>query len=176
MAMIVVLAAACGDYNNNGGAGQEQTQNTKNEFISLDKAKELAITNSGADASDVTFAKEELDKDERPSQYELEFYTSKAEYEYEVHAETGDILKSSVQYFPGKSETTQPSEVTITLERAKEIALQDSGLSAADVTFSQTELDQGKNAYEIEFRKDKAEYEYKIDAATGEIRGCSRDL
>lgn len=51
------------------------------------------------------------------------------------------------------------------------IALSAAGLTAEQVTGVEVELDYKKGAmiYEVEFESDSTEYEYKIDAATGEI-------
>jgi uncharacterized membrane protein YkoI len=51
------------------------------------------------------------------------------------------------------------------------IALNAAGLTAEQVTGVEVELDYKKGAmiYEVEFESDATEYEYKIDAATGEI-------
>ena len=55
--------------------------------------------------------------------------------------------------------------------RAKEIALAHAGLSASQVSFYRTKLDydHGRAEYEVEFWKDHTEYDYEIDAATGDI-------
>ena len=45
------------------------------------------------------------------------------------------------------------------------------GLSADKVTFIEAKLDRddGRQVYELEFFTDTKEYEYKVDAATGNI-------
>lgn len=56
--------------------------------------------------------------------------------------------------------------------KAKEIALADAGVTAKDVRDLDCELDKeviGKTAYEVDFEVGFDEYEYKIDAVTGEI-------
>lgn len=57
------------------------------------------------------------------------------------------------------------------MERAKEIALSHAGLSAGEVYLSKAKFedDDGVKVYEIEFYKDRMEYEYTIHAATGRI-------
>lgn len=55
--------------------------------------------------------------------------------------------------------------------QAKNIALEDAGFTKADVTDLDCELDRegGVSAYEVSFDVGFDEYEYLIDATTGEI-------
>ena len=125
----------------------------------------------------VNVVKEELEKDKQVPSYELEFYNDSAEYEYDVHAGTGEILESSVEYIAAKSQNGRTAgQNVITLDQAKEIALKHCGAAAADVTFTETKLDQEENVYEIEFYKGEAGYEYEINAAGGDIRGVCKGL
>lgn len=64
------------------------------------------------------------------------------------------------------------------MERAKEIALKDAGLSASQVSFVRAGLDwdNGRMEYEVEFWKDNVEYDYEIDAYTGTILHSDRDI
>ena len=70
-----------------------------------------------------------------------------------------------------KGTGTTAAESYIGVERAKEIALKDAGLSASQVSFVRAGLDwdNGRMEYEVEFWKDNVEYDYEIDAATGKI-------
>lgn len=63
------------------------------------------------------------------------------------------------------------SETLIGEEQAKTIALEHSGFTASDVTFSKAALDydDGQRVYEIEFYKGRTEYEYEINAISGKI-------
>ena len=62
--------------------------------------------------------------------------------------------------------------------RAKEIALNHAGISASDATFLrvQKDWDNGRMEYEVEFWSGTTEYDYDIDALTGEIRSYDRDI
>lgn len=67
----------------------------------------------------------------------------------------------------------------IGVEQAKTIALQHAGLTAEGVVFSKAKLDRedGRLVYEIEFYvTGKSEYEYEIDASTGEILDADREM
>lgn len=66
----------------------------------------------------------------------------------------------------------------ITAERAKEIALEHAGLSAEDVVFVNAKLgwDDGRAEFEVEFYSGNTEYDYDIDAVTGEIISYDQDI
>lgn len=66
----------------------------------------------------------------------------------------------------------------ISAERAKEIALADAGVQAADAVFLRAQLDwdDGRAEYEVEFYSGNVEYDYDIDALTGGIRSSDREL
>ena len=55
--------------------------------------------------------------------------------------------------------------------KAREIALEHAGLAEADVTFVKVRLDRddGRLDYDVDFYSGNTEYDYEIDAATGEI-------
>ena len=82
---------------------------------------------------------------------------------------------------PDGSQGGQPAPVQSTgqandsayigLEAAQQAALAHAGVSAADATFLEAEYDwdYGRMVYEVEFRANGREYEYEIDALTGEV-------
>ena len=62
-----------------------------------------------------------------------------------------------------------PQTTNITLEQAKDLALQKAGFTASQVQFKKAKLDydDGRQVYEIEFVKDFVEYDAEIDVQTG---------
>ena len=64
----------------------------------------------------------------------------------------------------------------IGVEKAKAIALKDAKVS--DVTFVKVKLDteDGVKVYDVEFYKGNVEYDYEIDAITGQIREKDLDI
>ena len=65
----------------------------------------------------------------------------------------------------------------VTLEEAVNIALKDAGFTAADVIFTKKaqDTDDGVQKYEIEFTNGGYEYEYDINASTGQIIEKSKE-
>ena len=67
--------------------------------------------------------------------------------------------------------TSCNTAATITAEQAQNIALQDANVTADTVKYLSAlpDRDNGRLYYDVSFWNDGTEYEYEIDAATGEI-------
>ena len=65
---------------------------TGTNIITMEEAKEIALTHAGLTEADVTFIKTELGIDDGRQEYEIEFYSGNREYDYEIDASTGKIL------------------------------------------------------------------------------------
>ena len=73
----------------------------------------------------------------------------------------------------------QPQQsASITEEQAKEIAANHAGVAVADLTFHSVSLeeDDGRRVYDVEFYSGSTEYDYEIDAATGDILSYDNDV
>ena len=84
---------------NNTSSGKTSTVSevaASRHYISMDKAKSITLKDAGFRPSFVTFEKALLKKDDGKIIYEIEFFTSAYEYEYEVDAYTGAILSKNV--------------------------------------------------------------------------------
>lgn len=149
------------------------TSATPGGAVSLEDAKAAALTHAGVAASDATFTKQKLDRDDGRTIYEIEFYTSTgAEYEYDIDAATGKVLK-----FESDLEHAGTSGGSlITRERAQEIALAlVPGATAANITKLELDRDDGRTIYEIEIYYNWVEYEYEIDAVSGNVLKSEMD-
>ncbi|MDE5577958.1 MAG: PepSY domain-containing protein, partial [Oscillospiraceae bacterium] len=141
--------------------------------ITLDEAKEIALKHAGIKSSDAVFTKAKSDNDDGVLKYDIEFTANNTEYEYEISASDGSILESSVEAVRAVASAPAATAVSsqITLDEAKDIALKHSGFTSNQVNFTKAQLDydDGIAEYEIEFRVNGYEYEYKINAETGKI-------
>ena len=84
---------------NNTSSGKTSTVSevtASRHYISMDMAKSITLKDAGLRPSFVTFEKALLKKDDGKIIYEIEFFTSAYEYEYEVDAYTGAILSKDV--------------------------------------------------------------------------------
>ena len=68
-------------------------------YIGVDKAKTIATGAFGLTPGEVTFTTAKLENEGGEVIYDLEFYTSRGEYECEIQAETGEVLEKSVELF-----------------------------------------------------------------------------
>src|SRR5699024_2527669 len=63
------------------------------EVMTVEEAIQIAFDHAGVKAEDVHFDDKEFDIDDSVKLYELEFYANGYEYEYDIHAVTGEVLK-----------------------------------------------------------------------------------
>lgn len=66
-------------------------------YIDAENAKEIAVSHAGLSVPEVTFLKAMLENEGLYMVYEIEFRKNQTEYDYEIHAETGEILKYDVE-------------------------------------------------------------------------------
>lgn len=144
--------------------------------ITLEDAKAIALSHAGLTAGQATFTKGESDWEDGRQIYEIEFYTAAgAEYEYEISADTGAVLKSESNL--GYATPSGPVGTTITQDRAREIALgQVSGATASCITKCGLDHDGGHHCYEIELVYDCIEYDIEIDGVTGAVLSCDSEV
>ena len=166
--LIVALFVGCGPAQT---SVSEDAVSSSGE-ITVDEAKGIALNHSGVASADAQFVRADYEWDEKS--YEIEFYADNVEYDYEIDAVTGDIRSydSEIEGFVIGDNTAQSGDGTVISEEdAKAIALKHAGFGESDVKGLRVsrDLDDGKNKYEVEFRDGFTEYNYDIDAATGEI-------
>ena len=168
---------------NSGGAVGSGT-------ITEDEAKNIALNHAGVAASDATFLRSSLDRDDGRLVYDVEFYVGNKEYDYEIDAASGDILSYDYDTewnIPASgnnsgngsnpSGSSSSNGGTITEDEAKSIALNHADVAASDATFFRSSLDRddGRLVYDVEFYVGNKEYDYEIDAASGDILSYDYD-
>ena len=186
--LLALALTGCGD----GTAGGQA------EYIGIDAAKAVALEAAGVSESAATFSTAGLDRRNGMDYYAVDFTAGGQSYEYDIDAVTGVVIDSntgggaadtpggddggaaaeapaSASPSPSASQTTSAA---VTEEQARETALSHAGLTADQVTFVRSKLDwdDGRQVYDVEFyTADYTEYDYEIDAATGEIRSYDAD-
>ena len=68
-------------------------QQSTDTAVSLEQAQQLALQKAGLSDSEVTWKKLEQDEDDGRIVYELEFISGRTEYDCEIDAATGNVLK-----------------------------------------------------------------------------------
>lgn len=170
---------------------------SKNSYIGEEQAKAIAFKDANVKESNVRELDVEFDADDGRLVYEVEFEVSGKEYEYDIHATTGEIIyrhtekdddyvsSDSVNSIPSnntssdtnttkkttKKTTTKKKTSYIGESKAKSIAFKNAGVSESEVSQLKVELDKddGVVSYEIEFNVGRTEYSYDINATTGKI-------
>ena len=147
--------------------------------ITAERAKEIALNHAGLTASQVTFARADLDRDDGRLVYDVEFYTSDyKEYDYEIDASTGAVLSydyDAEHYSRPSNGGSTSTGAAISEARAREIALaQVSGAADSNIRKVELDRDDGRLQYEVKIVYNNMEYDFDIDASTGTI--LSRDV
>ena len=171
------------------------------EYIGIDAAKAVALEAAGVAEDDAVFSTAGLDKRNGMDYYAVDFTAGGRSYEYDIDAVTGVVIDSSsgggtaetpaagdddgtasapaaASPSPSAGQTTGGQAAAVTEEQARETALSHAGFTADQVTFVRSELDRddGRLMYDVEFyTSDYKEYDYEIDAATGEILSYDYD-
>ena len=198
-AIMIIISISLVWCNNSGvsnsGATNESTtnQNTTNQTetnsgitnnevvgankITIDQAKEIALNHAKLTAEQVSFIRTESEFDDGIEKYNIEFYYNNQKYDYDINAVNGQIIQYDLEGVINNSQNNLNSTANISIEQAKEIALNHANLTSNQVIFSRTELDydNGIQKYEVEFYYNNREYSYEINANTGDILGYEQD-
>ena len=165
-------------------------------YISKNEVKEIIAANMNVSSGDLYF--ENIDFELDNSVYEVEVYYQNRDYEYKIDAKEGKIIYTDFKYFTNQNNSNNNSNnsnangsnsnnnsgntnniptASITVDEAKNIALTHANLTEDTVQFLRTEqeYDDGVLVYEIDFNYNTYEYDYKINANTGEIFSYDRD-
>lgn len=173
-AMLVAALAGCGQ--------STQKSSAQMGYIGEDAAKNMAVTAAQVDAANATFTTASLDEKDGIVYYEVDFTADGTDYRYAIDAMTGAVIESN----SGAAQTDGTNTASTTTQtgavdeaKAKQIALDHAGVSESDTSFLMAKLDRddGVQVYDVEFyvAATGSEYDYEIDAATGEIRSYDYD-
>ncbi|MBD5542938.1 MAG: PepSY domain-containing protein [Lachnospiraceae bacterium] len=169
----------------------------RNTSIGEKKAQYLAFEDAGVESVSAEAVHTQFDFEHGTFVYEIEFVADGTAYEYDIKASDGTIIKKETEIVSlaqkhgednnkgtvstGKAEqnakpqtneqSPKDNDVQISLDAAKNMALSDAGVSSSEITYTKETLDyeDGIAVYDIEFNTAEYEYEYEINAVTGEI-------
>ena len=130
-------------------------------------AQKIALEHAGVKAADATITKSKLDYEDGRQVYDIEWYAGGAKYDYEIAADTGEIISSA---YEEKTMGADSKNVTVSEADAKKTAL-DRVSGATDKNLYEWKLDyeDGHPEYEGKIIYGGTEYEFTIDAATGSV-------
>lgn len=141
--------------------------NTSTGAVTEAKAQEIALAHAGIKAADATITKSKLDYDDGRQIYEIEWYANGAKYDYEIAVATGEIVNSG---YEAKTVVGTGSSATVSEATAKQTALaRVSGATDKDIYEWKLDYDDGRPEYEGKIIYGGTEYEFTIDAASGNV-------
>lgn len=130
-------------------------------------AQKIALEHAGVKAADATITKSKLDYEDGRQVYDIEWYAGGAKYDYEIAADTGEIISSA---YEEKTMGADSRNVTVSEADAKKTALDRvSGATDKDLYEWKLDYDDGRPEYEGKIIYGGTEYEFTIDAATGSV-------
>ncbi len=161
----------------NTGSGSNTT------FIGESAATTAALTHAKVDQSAAQSLTVKLDEDDGVAYYEIEFCSAGVEYDYEINATTGAVAKfeqDTCDHYAHRSGSNNQNQNQnqgnsngsyIGYDAALQAACKHAGVNVSQVTRLENELDHddGVARYEISFHVGNMEYEYEINATTGQI-------
>ena len=163
------------DAPHHNGDSHGESDNVGSEEAAL----AIALEHAGVTLDQLSWYEICLDFDDGIWVYEVEFVVGNTEYEYEINAITGEIIKFETEFeddphgAPPVTErpTQQPGSNFLSEDEIRAIVFNHAGVNANDVREFEIELDDehGIWVYEVEFKAGNIEYDYVVNAVTGEI-------
>lgn len=168
------------ETSSNSAQTDANSASAPSDAIAEDRAVEIALQHAGLAKEQITGLEVSLDQDDgHGPEYDISFLADGTEYDYEIDATDGSIRSHETE-LQGSDDQTPVNQAAadITEDQAVEIALQHAGCTRASVTSLQAELDEehGRPVYEVAFHNDRTEYDYEIDAQTGDVLSYDVDL
>ena len=175
---------------NQAQASAPSVKNSEVLSISPDEAIDAALKHAGVSRENaVMFGAPSLDEDNGKVHYDVEFGYNGFEYDYEVAVADGSVLKAEkeaerVKVSEKESVSAKPelpaskenksnnnNNGYISVEAAKQKALDDAGVKAEDAVFLKAYYDSDDMVphYDVKFEANGYEYEYEVKASDGAI-------
>lgn len=191
IALATIILVACISLIGCNKSSTPNNQNSNNSKITMEQAQEIALKHAKLTSDQVSFIKTDTELENGIEVYNIEFSYENKEYDYKINSSNGEIVEydSDIEDYDitQQQATKENKSVTpnnqnsnnskITVEKAKEISLKHANLKDNQVVFDKTEMDydNGVQVYDIEFHYNNVEYNYEIDANTGNILSYSQD-
>lgn len=142
-------------------------------------AKAAALSHAGVKEKNIQNYRCKLDYDDGYAVYEIDFDCKGYEYEYEIDAADGSVLKSKKEKLavaPSHSSATTASRIG--KKKAQAAAFSHAGVAETNVQNYRCKLDydDGYAVYEIDFDCRGYEYEYEIDALDGTVLKSKKEM
>ena len=162
-----------------GCSANSQASANQSNYIGIEAAKNAAVNQAQVALADAAFVKSDLSQKNGLSFYEIDFEADGYDYYYAIDAMTGAVIESKSTAINQNQQSNNVASSQIDEATAKQKALEHAGVKEDETTFLQVkqDYDDGILVYDVEFfvAATNSEYDYEIDAATGEIRNFDYD-
>lgn len=170
---VALGVAGCGNDKSGNVSAEIQNQTEKQDplrntsIISEEEARSIALTDAQVEAEAVTNIRIKFTVDDGRQVYDVEFYVTNQEYDYEIDAVTGEITEKDME-IENDFGSQATSDASVSIE-AKKIALDKvPGATEKDIHIG-LDYEDGKSLYEGTIFYEQIEYEFEIDAQDGKI-------
>lgn len=171
---VALGVAGCGNNKSGNVSTEIQNQTEKQDplrntsIISEEEARSIALTDAQVEAEAVTNIRIKFTVDDGRQVYDVEFYVTNQEYDYEIDAVTGEITEKDME-IENDFGSQATSDASVSIEEAKKIALDKvPGATEKDIHIG-LDYEDGKSVYEGTIFYEQIEYEFEIDAQNGKI-------
>jgi len=157
-----------------GNTGESLTVVPKG-LLSVAEAEAIAVKSVGGKVTGI-----ELDRERLGNIYEVEVRSDGVEYDLDIDAKTGKVLRTDIDDYDNDDfdddnyddKVIGSDDKFITEKAAIEIAMKQ-----AKGTVTEIDMDEDDNRviYEIEIRDGKYDYDFDIDAISGEVLKFEKD-
>ena len=167
-------SAQSDDQSTVGTADQSGT-NSGAQDIGEDAALQAALEAAGISEAEASRVRVSMDRDDGRVVYDVRFDVDQTEYDYEVRASDGQIVSSDVELRNDDRDDDDDrnrgsnADVAISREEAIDIALAKvPGATESDIRI-ELDHDDGRYKYEGDIIYERVEYDFEIDADSGDI-------
>ena len=161
---------------NAAGTVDQTNSNSDTQEIGEDAALQAALEAAGISEADASRVQVSRDRDDGRVVYDVRFDVGQTEYDYEVLASDGQIVSSDVERRDDDDRNNgNNADVAVSREKAIDIALAKvEGASENDIRM-ELDYDDGRYKYEGDIIYERVEYDFEIDATTGDVLEWSEE-
>ena len=167
-------SAQTGGQNTAGTADQSGT-NSGAQDIGEDAALQAALNAAGISEAEASRVKISMDRDDGRVVYDVRFDVGQTGYDYEILASDGRVISSDAEQRNDDGYRVNNANVAVSREEAIAIALaQVPGATEDDIRI-ELDHDDGRYRYEGDIIYERVEYDFEIDADSGEMISWSEE-
>lgn len=143
--------------------------------ITAEEAQAIALKYEGISENEARHIQVKPDYDDGRAIYEVEFYAAGREHDFDISQDTGEVLKHSSDKKHHRRHGQRHTSAKLTLDEARAQAL--ARVPGADHSHIRIhrDHDDGRLTYDGDIHYNGYEYDFEIDAVTGEFVKWEKD-